>query len=117
MTSFGNNLKQIRAEKNISQGELAKLVKMQATHISRYERDVTAPSIEVLKKLGEALDVTIDELIYGNQDNKLEGSISDNELINLFKRIQVLNDKQKETVKDLIKAFIFQKETQQRLAQ
>ncbi len=50
MTSFGNNLKQIRTEKNISQGELAKLVKMQATHISRYERDVTAPSIEVLKK-------------------------------------------------------------------
>jgi transcriptional regulator with XRE-family HTH domain len=117
MASFGDNLKKIRSTKNISQGELAQLVNMHATHISRYERNITTPSVEILKKLAEALDVTIDELIYGNQDNKLDNTIKDNELISLFKRVQILNDQQKETVKDLLKAFIFQKETQQRLAQ
>lgn len=117
MTSFGENLKRIRTDKNISQGELAKLVNMHATHISRYERSVTTPSVEVLKKISEALDVTIDELVYGNQDTKAKDSISDNELVSLFKKVQGLNNKQKDTVKDFLNAFVFQKETLQRLTQ
>jgi len=116
MVSFGDNLKLIRTSKKISQGELASKVNMHATHISRYERNVTAPSIEVLKKLADALDITIDELIYGTGDNKAENTINDNELIKLFKKVQILNDKQKETVKDLLNAFLFQKEMQQRLS-
>jgi transcriptional regulator with XRE-family HTH domain len=117
MTSFGDNLKRIRNLRNISQGELAQKVDMHATHISRYERNVTAPSIEILKKLAEALEVTVDELIYGSHDNKLENSIRDNELIRLFKKVQILNEKQQETVKDFLNAFLFQKEMQQRFVQ
>jgi len=108
MTNFGDNLKKIRTIKNISQGELAQKVNMHATHISRYERNVTTPSIDILKKLAEALEITIDELVYGDINNKLESSIQDNELINLFKRIQTLDEKQIETVKDFLKAFAFQ---------
>lgn len=115
MTNFGDNLKKIRTIKNISQGELAQKVNMHATHISRYERNITTPSIDVLKKLAEALEITIDELVYGDIDNKLESSIQDNELINLFKRIQALDEKQIETVKDFLKAFAFQNEMKQKL--
>ncbi len=116
MVSFGDNLKRIRTAKNISQGDLAKMVDMHATHVSRYERNVTAPSIEGLKKIANALEVSVDELVYGDQENKLN-MIEDNELINLFKKVQTLSNSQKDTVKDLLKAFIFQKETHQRLTQ
>lgn len=116
MVSFGDNLKRIRITKNISQGDLAKMVNMHATHISRYERNVTTPSIEGLKKIANALEISVDELVYGDQENKLN-MIEDNELINLFKKVQTLSSTQKDTVKDLLKAFIFQKETQQRLIQ
>jgi transcriptional regulator with XRE-family HTH domain len=37
MISFGSNLKRIRAEKNLSQGDLAELIGIHSTHISRYE--------------------------------------------------------------------------------
>jgi transcriptional regulator with XRE-family HTH domain len=115
MVSFGDNLKLIRTAKNISQGKLAAKVNMHATHISRYERNITAPSIEVLKKLAEALEVSIDELVYGTGNDKAENTINDNELIKLFKKVQILDDKQKQTVKELLNAFLFQKEMQQRL--
>ena len=87
--SFGKNLKDTRVEKNVSQDDLAKKIGVHANHISRYERDLSAPSIEVVQKIAEALEISIDELVYGKQTNA-EGGISDNELIALFKKVQHL---------------------------
>lgn len=75
---FGDNLKKIRVEKNVSQQELADLINTHSTHISRYERNLAAPSIDVVKKIAEALDVSTDTLIYGTQDEKVNNSLKDN---------------------------------------
>ncbi|MDE1208484.1 helix-turn-helix domain-containing protein, partial [Tenacibaculum larymnensis] len=58
--SFGENLKKIRTEKNISQGDLGKMIDVHSTHISRYERNLTSPTIEVTRKIADALEVTTD---------------------------------------------------------
>ena len=57
---------------------------------SRYERGQSVPSIEVVQKIADALEVSIDQLVYGDQDNKEEQSITDRELLSLFKKIQLL---------------------------
>jgi transcriptional regulator with XRE-family HTH domain len=114
---FGDNLKKIRIEKNISQQELADAISSHSTHISRYERNMAAPSIDVVKKIGEALDVSIDTLIYGQQDEKAKTSLKDTDLLNLFTKVQLLDKQDLNAVKSMLKAYIFQKDTITRLAQ
>ena len=50
---------------------------MHPVQFSRYERGQSVPSIEVVQKIADALEVTIDQLLYGDQDNKAEQSIID----------------------------------------
>ena len=113
---FAENLKKYRTKKGISQEEMAKKISVHATHLSRYERGLSAPSIEVVKKIAEVLDVSIDELAFGNKNQNIEQTINDRELVSLFKNVQLLNDKQKDTVKDLLSAFILKNNIQQQLS-
>ena len=114
---FPDNLKKYRTEKGLSQDELAKKAGMHAVQFSRYERGQSVPSIEVVQKIADVLEVSIDLLVYGNKEQKIEQAVKDAELINLFKKVEQLNDKQKDTVKEFLNAFIFQKDIQQKLAQ
>lgn len=116
MVSFGENLKRIRAEKNLSQGDLAKKVGMHATHISRYERDLTTPTVEALKKLAEQLEVSADILVFGPENTRAEQNLSDQELLTLFKKIQVLEEKDLDCIKSLLQAYVFKSDMQARLA-
>ena len=117
MATFGDNLKRIRTAKNISQGELAQMISMHSTHISRYERNLTQPTVEVVKKIAEKLEVSTDALIYGNDDERAKENIKDNELLSMFAKVQGLDKTDIICVKNMLKAFIFQKEMQQRLVQ
>ncbi|TCP27968.1 helix-turn-helix protein [Tenacibaculum skagerrakense] len=112
--SFGKRIKEVRTSKKISQEELSTKVGIHANHLSRYERDVTLPSIEIASKIAKALEVSIDLLVFGKQD--IEDNLQDNELINLFKTVQSFDDDNKKTVKDLISAFILKQELKQKLA-
>lgn len=57
--NFGEKLKDIRLEKKLTQSELANMVGCSAIAISRYENDKREPSMEILKKLADALNVDI----------------------------------------------------------
>ena len=115
MTGFAENLKKIRAQKGISQEELSKKIAIHPVQFSRYERAQSVPSIEIVQKIADALEVTIDELVYGDQNNKAEQNIKDRELLNLFSKIQLLNDRQKETVKDFLSAYILKADLKEKL--
>lgn len=115
MKSFGDNLKEARTKKGLSQGKLAELMQIHSAHISRYERNQTIPSVDVVKKFADILDVSADLLIYGTEDEKAKSKITDNELLTMFSKAQTLNDHDRDCVKSLIKAFLFQKDMQQQL--
>ncbi len=101
---------------NFRMNFLSCCIEMHATHLSRYERNVTAPSIEVLKKISEALGVTTDMLIYGSDDDKVKDKINDNELLNMFNKVQNRDKQELSCVKSLLEAFIFKRELQHQLA-
>ena len=61
--SFGNNLKKIRQECNLTQEELAKKINTSRSNIANYENDKNMPSIDMLNKLSEILDCSIDYLL------------------------------------------------------
>ncbi|MGA1865464.1 MAG: helix-turn-helix domain-containing protein [bacterium] len=95
---------------------MRKKISIHPVQFSRYERGQSVSSIEVVQKIADALEVSIDQIVYGDQDNKAEQSISDRELLSMFKKVQLLSERQKETVKDFLSSYILKNDLKQKLA-
>tara|TARA_R110002095_G_scaffold195553_1_gene174199 strand:+ start:949 stop:1302 length:354 start_codon:yes stop_codon:yes gene_type:complete len=61
--SIGFNIKRLRSEKGLTQGELAEKSKLGLNMVSKLERDATDPKLSSLYKLMDALECTADELV------------------------------------------------------
>lgn len=60
---FGQRVKKIRLSKNMSQGDLAKILKVHPTYISGIERGKRNLSLKNIERLGRALKVPMNELL------------------------------------------------------
>ena len=58
----GVRMAELRKKKELSQTDFAKTVGVSREMIGRYERDEVVPSIEVAKKIADALEVSLDYL-------------------------------------------------------
>jgi transcriptional regulator with XRE-family HTH domain len=61
--ALGDNMMLLRKKKDLSQAELGKLIGTSGDVIGRYERGDISPSIEVVSKIADALEVSVDYLI------------------------------------------------------
>ncbi len=66
MINFGNNLKLCREVKGVTQSDLASVLKVPQTTISRYERNEVSPSVNVAYEISKALSVPISLLMAEN---------------------------------------------------
>lgn len=69
-SNFGEFLKLKRQEKKLTQKELANLVFVSESAVSKWERNVAHPDISLLPKLSSILGVTEHELITASVDDK-----------------------------------------------
>lgn len=60
---FGKKVKELRLQKKMSQGDLAKVLGVHPTYISGIERGVRNMTLKNIEKLAKALGVPIEELI------------------------------------------------------
>jgi len=56
---LGNRLKTLRKQRGYSQEQLANLIGVSRSTLSRYEKDKTSPMMDVLEKMAIHLDTTI----------------------------------------------------------
>ena len=63
MVEFGNRLRQLRKDRNLTQQQLATLIGVKNSVISFYEVGERMPSPDALRKLALALHVTTDYLL------------------------------------------------------
>lgn len=63
MVEFGEKLRRLRTEKNLTQKQLAAMIGVKNSVISFYELGDRIPSPEVIKKLAAALHVSADYLL------------------------------------------------------
>lgn len=68
--TFGEKLKMIRNERDLSLRQLAVLVNVSVAHLSKLERDESSPTLDVISKLTSALGVTVDVLTEDETDVK-----------------------------------------------
>lgn len=63
---IGNRIREARIKKKWTQAVLAERANVETSYISHIERAVTKLSLPTLINLANALDTTLDELVYGN---------------------------------------------------
>lgn len=61
--TFGKNLKRIRLEKKMSQGDVARVLGVHRSYISGLERGVRNPTLLNIERLARALGVELSKLI------------------------------------------------------
>jgi transcriptional regulator with XRE-family HTH domain len=60
---LGNNLKRIRTEKDISQGDIARSLGVGRGFVSNVENGKTNPTLGTITRLANAIGVSTDELL------------------------------------------------------
>ena len=61
---IGVRLREIREDKNLSQGDIERLSGLKRCYVSRVENGHTVPAVETLEKMARALGVPIYRLFY-----------------------------------------------------
>lgn len=69
MSKISANIKKYRTDKKITQNELAEMINVTRQTVSSWETNRTQPDIEMIELLSSALDVSIEELIYGRKNH------------------------------------------------
>lgn len=63
ITKFGKKVKEIRLKKNMSQGDIARILDVHRSYISGLERGIRNPSLLTVQKVAKALGVNAKDLI------------------------------------------------------
>lgn len=77
MTAFGERLRKLRREADITQDQLAKALGVVPSAVGKYERvDDSYPSVEVLIKIADYFSVSLDYLLRGTEPQTMENNVS-----------------------------------------
>lgn len=104
---FSERLKKIREEKGLSQSDLAKKAGFQTAAISHFETEQRKPSFDNLKRLADALNVSIDYLL--DRPIKDSGDIAEK----VFRDFEKLSMDDQQKIKDFTE-FLARKDKQEK---
>ncbi len=60
---LGKNIKRIREQKGMTQGDICRALNLDRGYISSIENGKRNPTLSTLKKLADALKISVDELL------------------------------------------------------
>lgn len=63
ITQFGKKLREIRLKKELSQGDVSRILQVHRSYISGLERGMRNPSLLTVQKIAKALGVNAKDLI------------------------------------------------------
>jgi transcriptional regulator with XRE-family HTH domain len=104
--TIGERIRKLRQSKHWNQKDLGEKSGINWTNITRYETNKIKPSIKVLKKFAEAFEISVDKLLYDEDETKPELIIQDKELLKQFVEVEKMSDEDKVMIKRLIQAVI-----------
>jgi len=113
MTELGNRIQELRKLNKLSQTELANKINLSKSQIIRYETKGVQPPADILNKLADLLNTSIDYLINGDTTEKAISSLKDVELLKQFKEIDQMPEEEKKTILKVISAYIRDFKTRQ----
>ncbi len=108
--SFSRRLASIRKAKSMTQQQMADTIGIHVSQIKRYESGDTQPSLEVLRKIALALNISADLLLFDDGERG-----PGEELLMQFEALSQFDEQEKRIAKELLDSLIL-KHTANRLA-
>ena len=108
--SFSRRLAKIRKDKKLTQQQMADTIGIHVSQIKRYESGDTQPSLEVLRKIALALNISADMLLFEEGERG-----PSNDLIMQFEALGQFNEEERKVAKEILDSLIL-KHTANRLA-
>ena len=99
--SFGDNLRTLIEERNLTQKELAKQLNIAPSTMGSYVQNTREPDFNTLKLLAKYFDVTTDYLLDFNSNQTVNHQ--ENDLLRIFRS---LSSTQKDICLEQCKAFV-----------
>lgn len=115
MAVFGEILKRLRQEKQLSQQELANLIGVHVRQVSKYEMGTSMPTLDRIRRMAETLEVSADELVFGATKRRTTTSTIKHPVLaeRLRTLEQMVSRDELRSVIDLLDAFIAKKQVDQ----
>jgi transcriptional regulator with XRE-family HTH domain len=60
---LGENMRKIREEKQMSQGDICRALNLDRAHVSNIENGKQNPTLDTIEKIAQALGVSVDKLL------------------------------------------------------
>lgn len=111
--TLGERVKRLRTDRGWSQAQLGQKLGIHQKQVSGYERDIHVPATDLLVRLAEALDVSLDYLVSGGDGEKQRIDVADRELIRHMEAVDKLPERDKEAVKAVMESFILKNRFQE----
>lgn len=108
MASFGTKLRVLRESKRLTQTKAAELLHLGNKTLSDYERGVSQPDLDTLKKIAALYEVSLDYLI-GADDKKIFPDEEDDFQFALYDKVKDLTEEQKQDLMKIIEILKKQK--------
>ena len=105
--SLGNTIAKLRIAKELRQADLAELVGVHPSNVTRWELDISKPRRKALEKLVTALETTVGELLAGDTEAISDRlMIRDNELAQMLLQVHRLAENEQEALKVFLDALL-----------
>ena len=99
-------LKQQRMQTGLSQKEFAEKINLAYAQYNRYERGDNVPNAETLSKLADALNISVDYLLEGEEKDAATANFEDKDLLKLFQEVEGLDKEDKDYIKKVVSDLV-----------
>ena len=110
--SFRTRFLKLRKKNNLTQQQIADKIGMHISQVKRYESGEAQPSIDLLKKIAQAFNVTTDWLVFDEGERDLPIGIN-----LMFEAVSQMSDENQQTIKTLIDGMKLKQTSDQLSAQ
>lgn len=98
---LGSRIKELRHGRGLSQEQLAEIVDVDTKHLSRIETGLSAPTVDRLEIIADALDVEVHSLFeFGHLDNR------EVQLAGIDKMLKQLDGNDLKIIYRIVRSFI-----------
>ena len=109
MMSLGTKIVMMRKQRGLSQGQLAELLNIHQSMVTRWEKDKVLPKRETLSKLAQNFEVKPEELFASSRTEGLRQAtyaVEDPKLLELLGQLNRLSPKDLEALKSVLEAML-----------
>lgn len=104
--AFADRLTAARKQRNLTQQALAERADIHVTQVRRYEAGTSAPTLDALRNLAIALNVTTDSLVFDEDERG-----PDDDLALQFEATRHLDPEEQQLVRSIIEAILLRHDT------